>query len=325
MEAKDAETTFSFVIRVCHKEGALTRLYEELTEAARESGEPYEVIFVIDGAAEWADQTLRHLAGIDRRVRIVELSRRFGPLAARAAGQDFSSGRAVFVVGPDLRHPDQLIPAMIASWREGFEVIWPSGPAPAAPAEHGQQAKEGDAPRTCLLDRKVVDALRAARAAGCLRPDMERWIGFRQATVRAPVPAEPPAHMPPGRSAPVWREFLETLLASPRRAVRTLARSGAAVSVAAAAYGVLALALWPVGLAPPGLLSVAVLFVGLFGVQLLVGAALAEVLRPPAQPPEQPMPLYVVRETVGFEARRSAARMSGVLGTGQAGGVSIFT
>lgn len=322
VEAKDADTTFSFVMRVCHKEGALTRLYEELTQAALQSGEPYEVIFVMDGAAEWADRTLRHLAGLDRRVRIVELSRRFGPLAARAAGQDFASGKAVLVVGPDLRQPDQLIPAMIASWREGFEVVWPSGPKPA---EHGRQAGEADTPHTCLLDRKVVDALRAARSAGCLRPDMERWIGFRQATVRSPVPEEPPAQGLPTRAAPVWREFLEALLASPRRAVRMLARSGAAVSVVAAAYGLLALALWPMGLAPPGVLSVAALFVGLFGVQLLVAAALAEALRPPAQPPEHPMPLYVVRETVGFEARRSAARMPGVVSRGRADGVSIFT
>jgi glycosyltransferase involved in cell wall biosynthesis len=44
---------------------------------------------------------------------------------ATLAGLEYSSGEAVIVMDVDLQDPPELIPEMVAKWREGNDVVLP--------------------------------------------------------------------------------------------------------------------------------------------------------------------------------------------------------
>ena len=57
------------------------------------------------------------------RVRVYSLSRNFGHQVALTAGCDVAQGDALVLMDSDLQHPPALIPAMVAKWREGADVV----------------------------------------------------------------------------------------------------------------------------------------------------------------------------------------------------------
>jgi glycosyltransferase involved in cell wall biosynthesis len=88
-----------------------------------ESGEPWEMICINDGSG---DDTLLQLIALhhqDRRVRVIDLSRNFGKEAALTAGLDAAQGEAAIPLDADLQDPPELIPELLAQWREGFDVV----------------------------------------------------------------------------------------------------------------------------------------------------------------------------------------------------------
>jgi len=67
---------------------------------------------------------LRGLAEADSRVHVLDLSRNFGKEIALTAGVHAAeSSDAVICIDADLQHPPELIPTLIARWREGYDVV----------------------------------------------------------------------------------------------------------------------------------------------------------------------------------------------------------
>src|SRR3954452_18977527 len=82
---------------------------------------PYEVIFVDDGSSDGTLTALR-AAARDPVVRYLSFTRNFGHQAALRAGLRHASGRAVIVMDADFEHPPELIPQLIAAWRNGAKI-----------------------------------------------------------------------------------------------------------------------------------------------------------------------------------------------------------
>src|SRR5438105_12347450 len=82
-----------------------------------------EVLYVDDGSRDRTLEVIRGLAGADGRVRFLSLSRNFGHQAALTAGLEHARGDAVITLDTDLQHPPALIPALVAKWREGHDVV----------------------------------------------------------------------------------------------------------------------------------------------------------------------------------------------------------
>ena len=116
--------TFSFICPVHNEEAGLERFHGRLSAVARSLNEPYEILFVNDGSSDRSDEVIRRLTVTDPHVRYVEFSRNFGHQAAVTAGYDYARGRAVISLDSDCQHPPELIPQMVALWREGFEVVY---------------------------------------------------------------------------------------------------------------------------------------------------------------------------------------------------------
>lgn len=82
-----------------------------------------EILFVDDGSRDGGGDFLltQHLPGI--HIRLIRLSRNFGKEAAMTAGIEHARGDALAVLDADLQDPPELIPDMLAKWRQGHDVV----------------------------------------------------------------------------------------------------------------------------------------------------------------------------------------------------------
>jgi glycosyltransferase involved in cell wall biosynthesis len=114
--------TLSIVSPAHDEEANLVDLYEAL-EATLCPSLDWELILVNDGSTDGTARVMRELCERSPRVKAILLSRCYGHQIALTAGVDAAVGDAVVTMDSDLEHPPQLIPAMVAKWREGHEVV----------------------------------------------------------------------------------------------------------------------------------------------------------------------------------------------------------
>lgn len=115
----------SIVVPVKDEEESIAPFFETLIPHLGDSDLDYEIVFVNDGSS---DSTLEAIRVCAERigtvsVTVVDLSRNFGKEAALTAGLEQASGDAVIPMDVDLQDPPEIIPEMIARWRDGAEVV----------------------------------------------------------------------------------------------------------------------------------------------------------------------------------------------------------
>ncbi len=196
--------TLSIIAPIYNEYENLPELYRRVKEVMENAGETWELVLVDDGSTDGSTERIRELARQDKRVRPVIFARNFGHQLAVTAGLDYSRGDAVVIIDADLQDPPELIPEMLAKWREGYEVVYAV-----------REAREGetwfkkvtaaafyrlinritsvniplDTGDFRLLDRKVVNVLNRMRERHRFLRGMSVWVGFRQTGVtykRAP-------------------------------------------------------------------------------------------------------------------------------------------
>jgi dolichol-phosphate mannosyltransferase len=190
--------TFSIVGPVYNEAQTLPLFIERVTAVMEQLGEPWELVLVDDGSTDGSADQIRQLAGRDRRVRPVIFARNFGHQLAVTAGLDYSRGQAVIILDTDLQDPPEVLPELVARWREGYEVVY----AVRTEREGESWFKKStaslfyrlinritdvqipvDAGDFRLLDRKVVAVLNRMRERHRFPRAMAAWVGFRQVGV----------------------------------------------------------------------------------------------------------------------------------------------
>ena len=114
----------SVVVPVFNEQATLDALVLRLTGALDATGDPFEVVFVNDGSRDRSAEMLRLHHQRDSRLKSITLSRNFGHQVAVTCGLDHAQGDAVIVMDGDLQDPPEVLPGMIARWREGFDVVY---------------------------------------------------------------------------------------------------------------------------------------------------------------------------------------------------------
>jgi polyisoprenyl-phosphate glycosyltransferase len=114
----------SIVIPVRDEEENVGPIYDRLTTVLDGIGDDWEIIFSIDPSTDRTEDLVGELCDRDSRVRMLRFSRRFGQPMAILAGMDASSGDAVVVIDADMQDPPELIPELVRTWREGYDVVY---------------------------------------------------------------------------------------------------------------------------------------------------------------------------------------------------------
>jgi len=115
---------YSVVVPVFNEELVIRETYTRLRKVMESLGEPYELIFVNDGSTDRSQEIITEICRQDPRVKLINFSRNFGHQIAITAGMDHASGEAVIVIDADLQDPPEVIPSMVAKWKEGYEVVY---------------------------------------------------------------------------------------------------------------------------------------------------------------------------------------------------------
>ena len=139
----------------------------------------------------WA--VLLDVAAARPDVRLVNLSRNFGKEAAMTAGLDQAQGDCVVLIDVDLQDPPELVAAFLAQWRLGYDIAYglrtsrsgdsrlKAATASAFYAWFNRVSDTAIPPNVGdfrLLDRRVVQALRALPERGRFMKGLFAWVGF---------------------------------------------------------------------------------------------------------------------------------------------------
>jgi dolichol-phosphate mannosyltransferase len=114
----------SIVIPAYNEQDNVGTVYERLSEAMAKVDLQWELIFSVDPCTDRTEEAILELRERDTRVKMLRFSRRFGQPMATIAGLEASCGDAVVVIDCDLQDPPELIPDLVARWREGNDVVY---------------------------------------------------------------------------------------------------------------------------------------------------------------------------------------------------------
>jgi polyisoprenyl-phosphate glycosyltransferase len=193
-----APPVFSVVAPVYNEEETLPHFYRRVVDVMEGLGEPFELVLVNDGSRDGSYRVMRELHARDPRVRAVDFSRNFGHQVAISAGLDHARGAAVIILDSDLQDPPEVIPELVARWRDGAEVVYAQRRrrpgetrfkllTAAAFYRLIARITAMDIPRDTgdfrLLDRRVVDTLVTMREHHRFMRGLSVWVGFRQEAV----------------------------------------------------------------------------------------------------------------------------------------------
>jgi glycosyltransferase involved in cell wall biosynthesis len=190
---------YSIIAPVFNEEAGLAEFYRRTGAVLDGLDGPAEMLLVFDGSRDRSPEIGAELRERDPRVKIIKFSRNFGHQVAISAGIDYAEGDAVIIVDSDLQDPPEVIPELIAKWREGYEVVY---------AQRAHRSGETlfklftaavfyrvirrlasidippDAGDFRLIDRKVVLALRQVHEHHRFMRGLSVWVGFRQTGIR---------------------------------------------------------------------------------------------------------------------------------------------
>ena len=188
----------SLIIPVYYEEEVLEESYARMDAAMKQTGHPYEIIYVNDGSRDGTMQILRRIAKDKPEVKVLSFSRNFGHQLAVTCGMDAAKGDALIIIDVDLQDPPELIPEMVKMWKDGADIVYGK-----------RKKREGETlfkkfTAACyyrllssmsaypipldtgdfrLIDRKVADCFLKMREHARFLRGMSAWMGFESVPI----------------------------------------------------------------------------------------------------------------------------------------------
>jgi len=113
----------SVVLSFRNEAGNIAALVDRLDAMFSREDVQYELVFVNDASTDDSLRLLLERRAANPRIKILNMSRRFGVAECVLAGLTASSGDAVVYMDADLQDPPEVVPALIAHWRGGADVV----------------------------------------------------------------------------------------------------------------------------------------------------------------------------------------------------------
>ncbi|MCC6190396.1 MAG: glycosyltransferase family 2 protein [Anaerolineales bacterium] len=190
---------YSVVAPVFNEEEGLPEFHRRMSTVLDGLDGPSELILVFDGSRDRSPEVGAALRAQDPRTKLIRFSRNFGHQIAITAGIDYAEGDAVIIIDSDLQDPPEVIPELVAKWKEGYEIVFAQ-----RAQRHGEtffklftaklfywlirRLASIDIPEDTgdfrLIDRKAVLAMRRLGEHHRFMRGLSVWVGFRQTGIR---------------------------------------------------------------------------------------------------------------------------------------------
>jgi len=307
------------VIPIYNEQDNLPELRRRLADALDALDDvDWQVIYVNDGSADNSVQLIEQMHAEDGRFTLVDLSRNFGHQPAISAGLAHAEADAVVMMDGDLQDPPEVIPDLIAAWREGGQVVraerrsrqekgirrlgfetfhkffrWVSDfPIPANVGIFG------------LIDRAVLNELNQLQEKHRFLPGLRAWVGFRQRTIYYDR-QDRAAGEPKQTLRRLIRYAMDGVFSFSYKPLRYMTYVGICISAlgfAVAAFFVFK-RLFGFETAETGFTTLVTLILFLGGIQLIAIGLLGEYLGRVYDEVKQ-RPLFIVGRTLGLQPQR---------------------
>jgi polyisoprenyl-phosphate glycosyltransferase len=275
----------------------------------------WEILFVDDGSSDATLAAIIIANQADSRIRAISFSRNFGKEPALSAGLDFARGAAVIPIDVDLQDPPEVIGDMIKAWRAGHEVVYGVRRNRASDSlpkrltadlyyrahnrlSHNKIPEHAGDFR--LLDRKVVDVIKAMPERNRFMKGLFAWSGFKQTAVEYNR-VERNVGTTKFRYWKLWTLALDGITSASTAPLRIWSYVGVIVALLSFLYALYIIIHTIItGIDAPGYASLmtAVLFFG--GLQLISLGVLGEYVGRILVETKQ-RPIYIVRQEIGME------------------------
>lgn len=299
-------------------------LIRRVDAACAAAGTDYELLFVNDASTDGSVDTLIDERTRNPRVKIINMSRRFGVAECMRAGMAAAAGDAVIYMDADLQDPPEIIPQLIERWRAGADVVHT-----VRTRRHGESAVKMSLTRLAyrlihsgssielpidagdfkLLARKAVDHLLSLNESDPYIRGLVVWLGMNQAF----VPYERDArhagrtHFPFFSRNP-WKTFVMGLTSFSFMPIYVTAVLAMAGLVIAALLAIVAVVLFATGgnfASRAALYAVLTFFwATTVGAVAAVGIYIARIYKDVRGRPQ-----YIIDSTVGIEQKRTTPRI----------------
>ena len=250
-----------------------------------------ELIVVDDGSQDDTARVMQGLCAAHAQVLYVKLSRNFGKESALTAGLDLACGEVVVLMDADGQHPTALLPEMLSKWKQGADVVYA-----VRKTRDDQSALQAgmiglfyklinwgnhiDIPANAgdfrLMDRQVVNALKALPERHRFMKGLYAWVGFNSTAIDyEPLPrADGLTKFGLGGSLSLALTGMVAFSTAPLRLLTWVGLLLATVALGYGSWVVLEHFLWDI--AVPGYATLVVGMMFLSGIQLLSIGILAE-------------------------------------------------
>ena len=114
----------SIVVPVFNEENNINSFLDRTLDTLKKIKLQYEIIFVMDPCDDDTEKVILDKINIDKNIKLIVLSRRFGQPAATMAGIHNSSGEICVIIDCDLQDPPELILDMYNKILDGNDVVY---------------------------------------------------------------------------------------------------------------------------------------------------------------------------------------------------------
>jgi polyisoprenyl-phosphate glycosyltransferase len=195
----DQKKKISIVVPCYNESGNIKNLYERISLVLQKlSNYDYEILFVDNCSTDDSVEIFQELVNRDNHVKTILLSRNFGnSQPGIMAGFNVMSGDCAIIIQGDIQDPPELISEFVEKWGAGFDVVYG-----IAKKRKGsiirrigyslfykvfKKLSYLDIPLNsgdfCLLDKKVINVIKALPEKDIYIRGLRTWAGFNQAGI----------------------------------------------------------------------------------------------------------------------------------------------
>jgi len=285
--------SLTVVIAAFNEAAALPALHPRISAVLDALDLDSRILYVDDGSRDGTWAVLQALATQDSRVSLLRLSRNFGKELALTAGLDLVDSDAAVVLDADGQDPPELLPAFVAKWREGFDVVYGTRTSRDGESWFKQatakwfyrvmnRLSHTDIPADTgdfrLMSRRVLEALGRLRERQRFMKGLFAWVGFPQVS----IPYERQSRIAGASKFSYWRlwnfalEGITGFSTAPLRVATYLGLGSAALAFGYGGWIIAKTLLWGDPVQGWPTMMAVVLFLG--GVQLMALGVIGEYL-----------------------------------------------